>query len=124
VLLARAGGAGPNPGEEDVVGPAALLHQLAALVRCLAGRLAQQRARLRVGEADAPGGELAGQPGVVQLRRVAAQREPKAVLPRPLAVAGALVAAEAREDRNHVVEERGCCPGGFSEREGEQAGGR
>src|SRR5262249_22500473 len=60
------------------------------------------------------------------LRSVTAQRQAKTILPRTLAVAGSLVAAEACQQRRYVVEERGCpgVPnrGGRLGREGTGAG--
>ena len=104
--LLRARRAGRDPVEEQAIFAAAFGHQLAALVRRLAERLAQQQAVLGRGGVDAPAVELARQPVVIHLRGVAAQRQAEAVLPGPLAVAGALVAAEAREERLDVVDER------------------
>src|SRR6202035_5276317 len=95
VVFPRAGGAGADPAEEDAVGPAVRAEELAALVGGLAGRLAEEDALFRGGQAEAPTLELTRDPGVVPFRGVAAQRQAEAVLPGPLAVATALVAAEA-----------------------------
>src|SRR5262249_60478513 len=112
VVLFRSGGAGLQPLDEDVVGGVAFGEELAALVGRPAGRLAEQRARLGVGEADASAGVLAGDPLVIELGGVAAQREAEAVLAGALAVTGALVAAVAGEDGADVVDGGGRLGGG------------
>src|SRR5262249_38504128 len=105
VGLLRAGGAGGDPGEQLLVSAVVGAEELAALVDGPAARLGEQRAGGRVGETDAPAGKLARDPGVVLLRGVVAQRQSETILPRALAVASALIAAEARQDGDHVVEE-------------------
>src|SRR5262249_26042736 len=105
VGLLRAGGAGGDPGEQLLVSAVVGAEELAALVDGPAARLAKQRTGGRGGGTDAPAGKLGRGPGGGLLRGGAAERQSETILPRPVAVASALIAAEARQDGDHVVEE-------------------
>src|SRR5205807_937421 len=84
VALARPGHARAHPPVEDEIRAIADGEQLAALVGSATGGLAQQRARLGRGAADAPAVKLARQPFVIQFGSVAAQGQAEAVLPDAL----------------------------------------
>src|SRR5205823_6215899 len=97
LALHRAGSARGDPVEKKPILATALAEQFAALVRRGPGRLEQQQAVLGTGGVDATTIELARQTDVVPVRGVTAQRQFETVLPHSLAVTGALVAAQSRE---------------------------
>ena len=80
-----------------------LLETLSPLMRHLAQRLEQKQAFVREGRIDAAPAEVGGQPGVIQFRGVASERELEAILPGEFPVARAHVAARAREHRLNVL---------------------
>ena len=92
---------------KHLIRPTADAEDFAAFMGREAARLAQQQAFLGNVGADAAGAELARQVLVVHFGGVAAERETEAVLTGPLAVADALIASVAGEDRDHVVDEGG-----------------
>ena len=80
-------------------------------MRRLAGRLAEEQALLGSGRVEPPAVELAGDPAVVLFRGEAAKRQAEPVLPRPLAVARALVAPHPGQERHDLVENDGANDG-------------
>ena len=94
-----------DPGAEQLVVRLARLREDAADVRHGAGHLEQHQARVRGDAVEAAAFEVVGERAVVEDRIVAAQRQLEAVLALRGAVAGAGVAAHARQRRHHVADE-------------------
>ena len=94
-----------DPQTEQFVIRLAGVHEGAADVRHLAGRLEQHQARVRGGAVEAAACQVVGQRTVVEDGVVAAERQFETVLAVGAAVAGAGVAADARHGRHHVADE-------------------
>jgi len=88
------------------MGPAAPLEQFATRVCDLTQRLGQQQALRRLNQVDSPAGLLVSDPLVIQLRRIATQRKPKAILAGDLAVTGTLITPEPRQNWLNVIQKR------------------
>lgn len=96
----------PEPGQQDAVLQRTLAQQSAAAMRDLEQRLAEEQALRRIGKGDTARSGLPGDREVVEFGRIPAQAEFEPALARRRAMTRPLIAPDARQHRNDIVDER------------------